>query len=247
MDREIEEFKIYTAPYIEISDNCTLKIDHTYRVMNLCKEIAISLNLDEKDIYLAQLCGLLHDIGRFEQWKRYETFDDKKSIDHGDLGVEILTTNNFIRRFIETSEYDLIILNSVIYHNKYKVEKLLSDREKLFCNIVRDADKIDILFLYTMGHMNFKTENNQFSDKIYELLMNKKLIKSSDRKTKEDKISTPLGFIFDINYKKSFDILKEKKYIDKLIDLTKKQTTNSIFINQLEDIRKTINNYIESR
>ena len=58
---------------------------------------------------LAELIGLLHDIGRFEQIKRYNTFIDKNSINHGQLGVKILFDDNQIRRFIKDSKYDDII------------------------------------------------------------------------------------------------------------------------------------------
>ena len=48
-----------------------------------------NLNLEKEDIKLAELIGLLHDIGRFEQLKRFNTFVDKKSINHGEFGGEI--------------------------------------------------------------------------------------------------------------------------------------------------------------
>ena len=37
--------------------------------------------------------GLLHDIGRFEQEAQYHTFNDFKSMDHGDYGAEYLKNN----------------------------------------------------------------------------------------------------------------------------------------------------------
>ena len=129
---------------------CILKVNHTMRVMELCGLIAESLKLSKEDIELAKTCGLVHDIARFEQWKRYQTFADIESIDHGDFGVEILKENDFIRKFNKDEKLDNLILKTVKNHNKYKLEENLSEREKLFCNIVRDADKIDILYLYTI-------------------------------------------------------------------------------------------------
>ena len=79
LDQAIEEFKNYTKDYINLSDKCVLKINHTLRVVKRCEEIAESLDLSKHDIELAKLCGLLHDIGRFEQWKRYETYYDEKN------------------------------------------------------------------------------------------------------------------------------------------------------------------------
>ena len=247
MNREIEEFKIYTKPYIQISDSCTLKIDHTFRVMDLCERIAKSLKLSNEDIYLAKLCGLLHDIGRFEQWRNYGTFSDKDSVDHGDLGIEVLTTNNLIRKFIYNDKYDNIITSSILFHNKYDVPNELTDREKLFCNIVRDADKIDIIYLYTIGHITVETNNTCFSDKIYDCLINKKLISRYDKKTEADVLSISLGFVFDINFKESFKILRDFDYLNKEIDIYINKTSNPLFIKQLSCVKNIITDYIDNK
>lgn len=46
---------------------------HTFRVMEYSMEIARALHLKEEEIELIGVMGLLHDIGRFEQWTRYQT------------------------------------------------------------------------------------------------------------------------------------------------------------------------------
>ena len=53
-----------------------LKYEHSYRVMNICKEIAEDLNLGKEDVELAMVIGLLHDYARFEQWKQFKTFNN---------------------------------------------------------------------------------------------------------------------------------------------------------------------------
>ena len=126
MEEAIKKFKEYTANYINLSDMCVLKLNHTMRVMELCGVIAESLGLSKEDIELAKICGLVHDIARFEQWRRYQTFTDARSVDHGNLGVEILCKNNFIREFNADSSLDDLILKTVKNHNKYidgKIEK----------------------------------------------------------------------------------------------------------------------------
>lgn len=249
IERAIEQFKNYASKYIDLNKSCELKLHHTIRVMNLCEEIATSLKLSKEEIELAKLCGLLHDIGRFEQWKRYNTFFDLKSIDHGDLGVELLTNNNnkLLRSFIEDEKYDSIILNSIKYHNKYKVPTTLTEKEKLFTNIVRDADKIDILYLYTIKDIKIDTNNEIFSDKIFECLIKHQEINRKYLKTKADRLAVSLGFIFDINNKKSISILKDNKYYHKEIDIYKTNSNNKEFINQLEQIEVVINKYIKTR
>ena len=85
-----QAFAEYTSHYNAADPKVKLKIDHTYRVAALCERIANSLSLPPQDVDLAWLCGLLHDVGRFEQLRRYGTFIDAKSIDHALMSVTVL-------------------------------------------------------------------------------------------------------------------------------------------------------------
>jgi putative nucleotidyltransferase with HDIG domain len=141
----ISVFENYVKDYDQDDARIKLKIEHTYRVAKLCVQIAESLNLTEEDIELSWLIGMLHDIGRFEQLENYGTFIDAKSINHAQYGADILFEKQLIREFIEGSSYDDIIQAAIWYHNVYKLPDNLDERTKLFCNLIRDADKIDIL------------------------------------------------------------------------------------------------------
>lgn len=245
MDREIEEFKRYTSNYLYLGSNIDLKINHTLRVMKLCDDISRSLGLSDEEVYICKICGLLHDIGRFEQYKRFNTFKDSDSIDHGDLGVEILLEDNYLRKYIKDNKYDQIILKSIKNHNKFKIEDGLNDKEKLFCEIVRDADKIDILYLYVCGEINISSNNECFSTDVYNNLLNGKEISKDIKVTKADNLSISIGFLFDINYKKSFKILKDNNYYNLIINKFINDSNNLIFKEQLENIRVVINDYLE--
>ena len=72
-------FKEYLRDYDEKSKDINLKIVHTYGVMERSEYIAKELKLNEEEIQLAKLIALLHDIGRFEQARKYNTFVDKIS------------------------------------------------------------------------------------------------------------------------------------------------------------------------
>ena len=119
IDNALEEFKNYTKNYLEYGKMIDLKINHTNRVVSLCGKIARSINLSKKEVDISKLIGLLHDIGRFEQYKKYKTFNDKKSVDHADLGVEVLRKDDYLRKYIIDTKYDKIMLNSIKYHKNY--------------------------------------------------------------------------------------------------------------------------------
>ena len=240
-----EEFIKYTDPYQKYGIKIDLKVKHTLRVRDLCIQIAKSENLSEEDISLASLCGLLHDIGRFEQWKRYSSYNDLQTLDHGDLGVEILKHNNFINKF--TDEHIDTILHAVKYHNKYKVPNTISNKDKFFTNITRDADKIDILYLFSIKDLSTNLDDSVMTKKIFNSIKNTEQIKRVDVKTRADEIAVRLGFVFDLNFKESFKILKEKNYINTMLDVQVKDTKNQELINQIEELRVLVNNYIEER
>ena len=90
MNEAIIEFLNYTSKYLEYGNMIDLKIKHTFRVMRLSEMLASNLNLSDEEIYIAKMIGLLHDIGRFEQWKVYNNFRDLISIDHADFGIKVL-------------------------------------------------------------------------------------------------------------------------------------------------------------
>ena len=83
--------------------------------------------------------------------------------------------------------------------------------------------------------------------KIFNSIKNKEQIKRVDVKTRADEIAVRLGFVFDLNFKESFKILKEKNYINTMLDVQVKDTKNQELINQIEELRVLVNNYIEER
>ena len=234
MKEKIEAFKKYTNHYINLSDRCISRVNHTMRVMELCGKIAENLKLSEEDIELAKTCGLVHDIARFEQWKRFQTFSDIESIDHGDLGVIILKENNFIRKFNKDENLDGLILKTVKNHNKFKIEKNLSEREKL-------------LYLDAIEEISFNIGDDDFSSEIYDCLLNKKLLDISLKKTKADTLAISLGFVFDLNFSISYKILKDENYYNKIIDIYKNKSNNEEFKKKLENLKNVINKYIDGR
>lgn len=119
-----------------------LKLLHSLKTSEECIHIANHLEFNEEAIQFAGLLGLLHDVGRFEQWSAFGTFDDSKSIDHGFLGSTILKASEAYKMIPE--DLSKLLLISVTYHNKKSVPVHLDDLSKRWLHLIRDADKIDI-------------------------------------------------------------------------------------------------------
>ena len=144
-EKVTKQFIRYVENYDATNPKIKLKIDHTKRVAELCEQIAGTLECDEKECSLAWLIGMLHDIGRFEQLRQFNTFEDSKSVNHAELGCHILFDEGHIRDYLEENEYDTLIHDAIYWHSAYRIPEDMTKQGALYCNILRDADKIDII------------------------------------------------------------------------------------------------------
>ena len=149
IDRERAEaaFYAYTSQYDSDDIMIRHKVEHTLRVAEYCEKIAGSLGVDGDGISFAWFLGLLHDIGRFEQVRRYGTFIDAVSVDHAEFGADLLFREKLIERFPaeDLTEERLCVLETAIrLHNKLTLPEALDETTRRFCELIRDADKLDI-------------------------------------------------------------------------------------------------------
>lgn len=244
-------FKNYLKDYDSKYGKIELKIRHTYGVVNASEYIAQKLSLDYENIELAKLIALLHDIGRFEQIKKFDCFIDNQNIDHAILGNEILFKNNLIRDFIRDKQYDDIISKSILNHNRLNIKNNLNDRELLHAKIIRDADKVDNFrvkatddFENIIDNANKEIlENDIISDEIFNNFMNSKVIIREDRKTYMDFWVSYIAFIFDFNFKAGLEYIQEKDYINKIVDRLNYKNIDTR--KKMEKMREHANQYVK--
>lgn len=251
INKSRQAFKNFLNKYDD-QPGFNLKVVHTYHVSSNAKELATKLNLSKEDIDLAELIGLLHDIGRFEELKVMNGFDSVK-FDHAQYGIKMLFEDNLIREFIDDSSYDEIIKVAISNHSKLKIDETLDERSMLHSKIIRDADKLDNYRVKVdesieeifAGKVNSKeeVENSPISDKVYETLKNEQCIDIHDRVYPLDYWLCVLAFTFDLNFKETFKIVKDNDYINRIMD--RFTCTNPDSIIKLENIRNILNNYID--
>lgn len=246
----INAFAEYVRNYDPSDEKIKLKIDHTYRVAGLCQRIAESLGLSEPDVDIAWLLGMLHDIGRFEQIRRFGTFNDVQSVDHAEFGADLLFKEGLIRKFAEgyyeecelarsgNEEAEQIIKNNehhnkdtgllemaIRQHNKYRVKEDLTERQRMFCDILRDADKVDIfkenadipmeiIYDVTTEELN----NGIITKEVLESFYKKETVLKSVRRSAVDHIVGHISLLFELVYKESYRQAKEQGYVYKLLD-----------------------------
>lgn len=218
-------FKKYISSYDENIPSIRLKMIHTYEVMKCSDYLCEQLELNQEDKELAALIALLHDIGRFEQWMRFKSFADYKTIDHALFSSQLLFEEGFIREFIEDSQYDQIIKDAIEQHNKYKIDEGFDERTLLFIHLIRDADKLDNFrvkdeediesTLYvTLDQVNQET----ISPAIYDQFYHQQLIYGPTRITHLDMWLSYIAFIFDLHFDESLKYIKDNNWINRSFD-----------------------------
>ncbi len=221
MNENFDAFDEYAMQFDFEEENIRRKYEHSYRVMREGDAIVYSLGLEEDDSYLACLIGLLHDIGRFTQWRDYHTYSDRNSINHAKLGAEILFDNNLIEKFkLDKKDYDLV-RTAIENHGVYKLnEKGLDEKTLLHSKIIRDADKIDILYQFSNPKILKldEEENDIVSQIVKEKFFKHESIDKNDVKNKNDGTLMKIAIIFDLNYDYSKNIILEREYLERMLE-----------------------------
>ena len=243
-----EVFIKYASQYDLEDPKIRLKVDHTLRVASLCERIACSLQIPEEDVRIAFMTGILHDIGRFEQVRIYHTFRDGLSVNHAHLSADLLFREDLIREYpVNEKDYPLVE-NAIRLHNAYRLPDTLSQRERMFCQILRDADKIDILRvnretpmeeIYDLPTEAFLT--SEISDKVFEDLMACRDVNRQNSRTGIDFLMGHIAFAFGLVYPESFRIVKEQGYLDQMLSF---ESRNEATRRRMEQVRRKVLEYI---
>ncbi|WP_302154334.1 HD domain-containing protein [uncultured Enorma sp.] len=241
--RAREAFDSYVAAYDATNPRIALKVEHTLRVAELCERIAREAGFTPAGTDLAWLCGLLHDIGRFEQLRRWDTFSDAASTSHAALGVEVLFgskgdtgvadddgsaagTIGIIHRFTDPSdELEEVIRAAVGFHSDYRLPEDLDVRTHAICDVVRDADKLDILRVASTDTV--ETVLNAIEDEllasavspaIEDAFFEHRTAHYSERVTPVDYLVNLACFAFELVYPTSLEIADEQEYIYRALE-----------------------------
>ncbi len=225
-----------------------LKEKHSLRV---CKEILYigkQLDLSHNNLRIAEAMALLHDIGRFEQFTRYQTFVDKKSENHGELGVKVLQQARALAALDEDTQ-DLI-LKAISYHNRL----IIPDDETHICTyfskLLRDADKLDIFYLVSTYYYGNEAQRSaaveldlpdtpEVSEEIMTNLKEGKMISTHQLRTLNDFKLLQMAWIYDINYQATFQMIQEKDYLKKIRDtLPASKRIDQIYYRLLYHLKK---------
>ena len=226
--RAKEAFLAYTDRYDSSNRMIQHKVDHTFRVADNCEEIALSLDMNQELVDFAFFLGLLHDIGRFEQVKRYGTFVDSVSVDHAEFGADLLFVEGLIRDYPieELSQDSLNLLETAIrLHNKLNLPKELDLLTKRFCDLIRDADKVDIFRV--VSELSFEErigssrklfgDADEASEDVMACVFQHRCVPREIRKTRFEGHLSHCCMAFELVFEKSREIAQEQGYLKRML------------------------------
>ena len=141
-------FADFAGPYLQNArehekSNFQLKYDHSFDVFENSRSICESEHLPEELAKSACIAALFHDTGRFPQYKKYGTFIDSDSCNHGTLGARTILRHKLIASLPRKQRNT--ILGAVALHNRTTLPAFISEDLRTCTEIVRDSDKIDII------------------------------------------------------------------------------------------------------
>ena len=242
MDRQRvkEQFASYTRQYDPTDSKIALKIAHTYRVADFCEQIAKSINLSDEETDFAWLSGMLHDIGRFEQIRIYNTFIDSESVDHAEFGADLLFgKENLITDYTDERQWDKELEIVIRQHNKYRIDDSVTGKTLVFCNILRDADKVDILRVNVetpMEEIYNVTPEALFTAGVSEIVMEQ--VREHHAVFRDIMVSPAehlighIALVFELVYAKSREIAKKQGYLDKMFEFPTRNESTKKALNE---------------
>lgn len=221
-------FVSYTANYRDSDPdrqrNIDLKIEHTMRVCSEIRTLGKHLGLEDNDMNTAEATALFHDIGRFEQFRRFGTYNDRISVNHGELGASILEKGTALDN-VDTDLRELIITTTRC-HNRLQLPEDETPRCAFFTRLLRDADKLDIWRVVIDYHTNKRNggavnrtieldlpDGEDISDDVYRSLMQDRFVDFTLLKNQNDFKIAQIGWIYDINFTPTLHEIMSRRYL----------------------------------
>jgi len=255
---QLKKFRLWFDDYVAglygddefINANLELKEGHSWRT---CKEMSYltqELGLTDNQKRIADVIALLHDVGRFEQFVKYRTYNDARSVNHCLLSLEVLCRNKVFGQVAECEKE--LIEKAIEYHGIRELPAGLDGQCLLFSKLIRDADKLDVFYVVTKYYRQYRDNPGEFmleldfpdepgySAEVVEGILCGQRIDYSKLRTINDMKLCQLGWVYDVNFTATLKRIKQRRFLEKIFD----------FLPETEDVgkvREKIFKYVDSR
>jgi hypothetical protein len=152
---------------------------------------------------------------------------------------------------VEKKERELIE-KAIEYHGLKELPRSLDGDCLLFSKLIRDADKIDVLYVVTEYYRQYRNNPEEFklelelpdepgySNEIVEKILNGQQIAYNELRTLNDMKLCQLGWVYDVNFTATLKRIKQRKFLQMLIDLLPKTR-------DVERVKEKVFAYVDDR
>jgi hypothetical protein len=219
-------FDSYVQTYNDIDEegfrNILLKVEHTRKVCEIMALLAEGEGLKEEDARIAGAVALLHDVGRFPQFRRWRTFRDSDSDNHARLGIEVVREQGLLDGLPDGER--ILIEEAVRFHNLLALPLRYKSPTSLFIRLIRDADKLDIWRVFfdyfrqpddlrpsavTLGFPDLP----EVTPGCVEELAAGRIVKLDDVRVLNDFKLLQISWVYDLNFRSSYRLLQQRSHI----------------------------------
>ena len=235
MEINLDKIKTWLLEYSEsllgdpeIDFLIRIKQRHSARVAGEMDNLTRQLRLSPQERALALATAWLHDAGRFEQVVKYRKMFDYDTENHALLGVRVIENSGIIKDLDAAARKS--ILTAIAHHNKFTLNGSLNQKELLFCRLIRDADKLDIMDtileieasgdpeLLDQVYLRLQEGQTPSPSALAQILAGKS-VRDRDVRSRIDFRLLMMAWVYDLNFIPSFKAVKERKYLDTLAEL----------------------------
>jgi hypothetical protein len=197
----------------------------------------------------AEAGALLHDVGRFRQFKEFGTFRDADSLNHAALSAQVVKEERLLTPLPQT-EQDLILL-AVRFHNVFAVPANLSSDDLTLLQLLRDADKLDIWRVFIEYHRQPATDRASAvglgfpdlpvcTDEVVAAILRREMVQLRQVNSLNDFKLLQLSWVFDLNYPTSFKLLMERGYVTSMAQFLPETAA-------IGNVLQAVTGYVEER
>lgn len=230
LDDLVTWFEGYVEPFLTTDEegvkNIQLKIEHTRKVCEAMALLSAGENLSENESRIAAAAALLHDVGRFPQYRRWRTFLDSDSDNHARLAIDVIRDENILEGIAQSEQ--ILIEEAVRFHNMLEPPVKSKSSTRLYINLIRDADKLDIWRVFvellsqppeerpSAATLGLADLPGTVSDDCIVALNSGAIVRLDSINCFNDFKLLQISWVYDLTYATSRRILRERGYIPAL-------------------------------
>lgn len=185
-----------------------------------------SLEIPATLTHIVHIAALLHDVGRFPQYNDYRTYNDRESVNHAQLGVQVLRGADILDNL--SSEHRRLVLATVFLHNRATPLSGLASNLSLMVQIIQDADKLDIIPTVIANlspgapakrvvSLGLSANGDRYSQAVYKRIAMHRPVDMSEMVWLNDFKLMLLGWLPALNFSVSRKVVLKRRYVEDLI------------------------------